>query len=802
MTGVPAALLLAQAALLSRKKGQIRRAITLYSDAARYLEDCDTEPLCIHFLRQAIHLSSHCPPRMISPLFPGAECETDLRTGFAAVTDSVTHQLIRMLHACSASREATRLLLESMTVCTAQPPPRKYDVLQNHHYADAEFHQALIEDFRIVFNSSLSDDALNDLVLPFSFVRCVSFPCQRIEVAPDPAVSGTFSGDYPGLVYQVASFPYSIKPGAPSQAEIYISNPLAVPVLLSNIQLQMSNIHENSFDSKRIQVDVASQLNLNANESRVVPFTVVGTYPGEIVLSRVSYSFMGILPITEGLTLHSDMACGLDHPHAPFPIRIAEAAVLCLKVELLYSRESLLQGEHRRILANLANVGTEEINQILVLYDERSNVYLDSSDIDNYDPDLSGTASQTNQRNATLSARPIAIDKYNVSSSLRTGQSIQVPFLLYAPEDNTFKFQPSFLYRNSKDKSFKEVSESLTLPVEPLLGASALVKISYLGFPYSLEICLENSNSTYSAQLTDVSLLSPQQVMYPKEQQLHRSCLSMQRSRHILPLQVLKGALVAYSEHGVMRKSPGLHATEKEKHRPPIKSYYTHSLKTKRRSMFHASEAEVSIGWQTCSQARFGDCILRNNPLDASDSLSPAMATPASDIIIDKPSQEPVIVNPRQDGQFVIGPRGDCQRHYSRKDVMISIHCAENIRNDFSAGPLVIPASFTMQNLSPTRTVHVTLQFFPGSNVEFRIPTYLGPLTRHFLLDPLQAKTVKVKLFLPHFGQYKLAGWSAVVEVLDPQFEAHVFQCCDKYTVALEDDMERSVIVSPRELDT
>ncbi|KIM32672.1 hypothetical protein M408DRAFT_184959 [Serendipita vermifera MAFF 305830] len=460
------ALLIGQAAYLSRLKGSRRTSSLWYVMAAHRLEKCGIKALTAYFLREAHTLYKTSIPKALSPSYAEAEqWPKDRRrkileeTAFPVVLTNIEHSLGRIQYSSGDTESAVRLFLGllqySLQMDSAATDPIIID----------DFRQAL-EHLESTHNAG---DLPEDLMLPIQF--CVASD-SKIRLRNHMNDIDTGNPVWEGLETRWSSSrekgkgtlqQASAEVGQPFWVDIVVQNPIEAEVVLREFSLRFSPPAEGTSEATPNTLavsEILEEVHLLPKERRLVSVGITPLVTGPLGISTAQYSFISKLPVTESLAipgkrLNETSAQRQDVAYAPpkpLTVSVKQGGSI-LDVELLDDHEEadhdfydeddiiLLQGEIRRVFMRITNRGVGEVDRIWLTMDESVSVWVDENDgVDSKNGFVLAAEKGPGDiafANNMHKVAPISLslEKFHGSSSLSAGGSFDIPLLIHVPDE-------------------------------------------------------------------------------------------------------------------------------------------------------------------------------------------------------------------------------------------------------------------------------------------------------------------------------------------------------------------------------
>ncbi|KAG6832288.1 hypothetical protein H0H92_003521 [Tricholoma furcatifolium] len=530
----PSALLLAHAALLSSRKKANRRASLWYLSAANRLEKCgivrayelndvDTiqadmrpqKPLTMFFLRRTHELYNNRPVKSLSPSFWESEGQSPLQVyGIDGIMSGIEHPLGRLLYTTGDVAGAVRYFLGLLRGSSGKAPPSlSWSNLEGNKLPGAD--KLYLDDFRVAYAhfkaTSPESKQLADLKLPFTF--CLP---QQTHLRLTGDVQGGTSSVWETRENQWKAFSKSLgyKDGLLAKhfwVDLALRNPLDTEVNLSNLTVivEESNATELSTTSF-VEVEVVDDVTLGAKESRIVSISIHVSRAASLVVSRVNYDFLSLLPSTESLAsrgrrLHDTVAQRQKPTYAPdINIKInVEDIDPKLLVDVVDEEHLILaQGERKELKLWLTNMGSKPIKEIWFVVGPEDELWIrQTEEADNSD---AAFAEVIHSCNSLVAGSP-----FRVAVELNAGENIEYPFELHAGSAGSQELNILIVYREDETAQFRSTRVTRSYRVQKIFAASTSAR-PHQSLDYMFLVQLELSSLISSdVNITQITCMSP-----------------------------------------------------------------------------------------------------------------------------------------------------------------------------------------------------------------------------------------------------------------------------------------------------
>ncbi|KLO17070.1 hypothetical protein SCHPADRAFT_959188 [Schizopora paradoxa] len=817
----PSAIMLSHAGLLSARKGLKRRAAMLYVIAARRLEKCGIKPLTLHFLRRAQKLLVRDSKESLSPLFPDAECKDLAKVEwFDVIFPSIEHALGELMYTTGETEKAMRYFLgllkgsnhnvtsESQVADTAQE--------------DANFDKIYLEDFRVAFQHFMAkndkEHIISDLKLPFTFSR----PSEcRVRLRDERGAS-----DLPAWQEREETwrtFWRSKGKGSLEAAnyafvedlfwiDVVLSNPLAVDVTLTNVTFEV----ESAAGSPEVEIQAIDEITLFARDTRTFTIAAKSLKPATLTIPRLSYSFLGLLPASESLSvrgrrLQETALQRQSKQYAADILMTVRVQDKTQRLEACFVEDDLQfawEGELIKFSLRLENTGTTPLQEIWLVSGPDDHLWLDSSRDSASENSLQWNGSSQWSNTIRFSdPLPVPIERLLGSTSIDVSQSITVPLCFHAVRSGDQQLRILVVYRESDTGSFKMTSVKQSIFVKPLLKASAVAKPSISGgCEFTLDVNVQNTSSA-SVHISKLSTMSPSWQFellssFPSEP-LHANqftdvllgskrwtsgtnpCITSEyaaeRIRGVLTGQpipstyppdidvVCNHMLAGDSDEDDLKSMRPLLSFSRRNHvleylrtmYPLIPTFAYPNIFP----LFHPNSADVLISWSIPSSDRTGHILLSGLKLGAEH----AALQDTIDTVRDAKKKRIAFAETHQDREDMLTSIEESEWNAEMSPLVLRTTCPQNVDHDFTTGPCTVPVDFTLRNYSASHGVRFLLRLSCPEVIVpsgYLAPSYSGRKTMRGTLKPSETIQVSAKMWAARPGLYFVDCWQVETEVL------------------------------------
>ncbi|KDQ63410.1 hypothetical protein JAAARDRAFT_169218 [Jaapia argillacea MUCL 33604] len=849
-----AALLLAHAALLSARKAARRRAALWYLFAANRLEKCGIKPLTMYFLRRALDLYKARPSKGLSPSFWDSDNQSPVEAeGFDAVLPGIEHALGRLLYTTGDIERAVRLfssLLRRSSTCYVSIAPSL--MTNGNNSTDAKqlgTDKVYLEDFRVAFKHFLATSGdpgkLADLKLPFSLCRArqtrIRLPryesdgqksvwedreltwrafwksrgSERLEQCGKASVDGTVTHQLPPLPRFRGSRRLEV-----FWVDLVLENPLDVELTLTNLTITVHDAKSSNTDSSSdfVEVEVLDEIVLNPRESRTIPISVKCRQPISLVLSHLSYQFLGLLSATERLSyrgprLHETAIQRQSKTYAPdiaVTVDVEEASQRLRASFVEDGRLVLCQGELKRLKLWLSNTGTRSIEDLWLVVGPDDAIWVESDQDIQSDP-LPSKPSRAEVLHSKNSISPRQPYNIHLSAGLQSGDSRELSIVLHADRDEQ-DLCLLFVYREGEGSSFRSTRVAQHYEVQPLFEIVTRSRPSRSSdFSYLVDVELDAASSCPDLSLTQVTTLSPSWTCSP----LFEETLGFIHPRQTTRLSFRAdrwdnaGSKALETLQFVSQKlSDVLHGREVDQSLPPsLEVSCNHIAKNSQpRSIHHPSilpfircgrrnlvarhiacnhphipvsthpyifplynpsALDFLFFWEIPSQRRSGHVLVSGITLGVGHSALKEIIEDAETAKI----KRSMYAETRREKLELLEAVRASEWNAEMNPVVVTISEGETLEHDFCEGPCSTTVSFTLRNYSHTNTARVVLRLRADSTTIYPpysnllSPQYAGRLSHRGTLLPAQQLTFQAKMSISRPGTYGLGGWRVETEV-------------------------------------
>ncbi|KAG8986225.1 hypothetical protein FRB93_005483 [Tulasnella sp. JGI-2019a] len=536
----PMALLIAQAASMSLRKGAFRISAMWYIFAANRMERSGVKALTMYFLRQARELYLRNPDKQLSPSFGDIEGLRDPTTVLSGILPSIEHALGRLLYTTGDVASAVKLFLGLLrgSVFVAGIP--------------ADIDKVLLEDFRIAYQhlqqkGSLPLENGTGTILKLPVPICQASLTRRrfatlSSQGGDPVDSDVATGqaledlEERWQTFWRASSSYnkealeksnSAEVGEKFWVDVVLRNPLDTEISLKDVTIRVKEvgvINCNHADAPEgIEMEMKKEISLAAKELQTFSFFIRASRVVSLELTSISFNFLGLLPMEETLGVRgrrlNDTAAQRETPAYASDVLMridVRKSGGRLHAELSSSADHpatvLGVGEIKELTVRITNAGSTVVRDLWAVFGESENtglVWLDTGDPDS---DEDGLPSLITTPNSLLAPLPshVPLERMH-GSELGPDQSFDLPLYVQAHVAKPFDVAILFVFRQDFGSStFFTTFLRTTIKVEPVLDVVAGVRpLPPQSLGYTLALDIENVGSLGDIHITQVSTISP-----------------------------------------------------------------------------------------------------------------------------------------------------------------------------------------------------------------------------------------------------------------------------------------------------
>ncbi|TEB39007.1 hypothetical protein FA13DRAFT_1724958 [Coprinellus micaceus] len=523
----PAALLLAQAALLSSIRTKAyRRAAYWYVTAANRLEKCGIKPLTIYFLRKAHELYQIRPSKELSPSFWDSEGKSESQTEeFVDIRSGVEYPLARLLYTTGEVSEAVRMFLAILRGSSYLITSPQLDTLalglEEPGFTSED--KLFLDDFRVSFTHLQSTEPdqiqLLDLKMPIKF----SQP-QRCKMRFPGESQFSRSTIWESREEEWKTFQrLSGNPQVPAPArkvcanellwvDLVLTNPLVAEVNLSNVTLVVDRSNGDASEELTVDIEIIQEVIMSPKETRIIPVSLKSNCPASLIISSVKFDFLSLFTITEplasrGRRLHNTHAQRITPTYAPdVPLKV-DVAPASNKLTPTFVDDGelvLKQGETCELKLWVLNSGTSPVKELWVVTGDEQEVWLgvEKEDVT--------TSSKTEILRSSNSLRPPRPQKVPLAEPLNPEEGIAVSLLLHGGKVGSHDLLLLFTYRESDSSPFQSAKLGRSFEVHPLLDVAVSVHPS-CSRDHSFLVTVQATSISRSSliDITQVSAISP-----------------------------------------------------------------------------------------------------------------------------------------------------------------------------------------------------------------------------------------------------------------------------------------------------
>ncbi|KIO33692.1 hypothetical protein M407DRAFT_231895, partial [Tulasnella calospora MUT 4182] len=611
----PFGLLIAQAALMSLRKGFRRVAAMWYIFAANRLEKCGVKPLTMYLLKRAHEVYLLPPEKSLSPSFEDAEGKHHHPVSFDALLPSIEHSLGRMKYTTGDVAGAVKLFLGLL----------KGSVVVQGVPGDGD--KVLLEDYRLAYEHLISTTSesppLGEFSLPVSISQASRtrrrFAALHSREGDPVDLSERTQGTLEELEERWRTFwrttPNNNKErleksgsgevGEKLWIDIVVKNPLDTELTLSDATILVKEVGQSEGGDEipeGVEIEVVPEISLGSKERRTVSFSICSSRVISLEVTHFSFKFISLMPVRESLgirgrrlndtvTQQREVAYASD---VYMRIDVNQSGGR-LKVRVPRLPSSLGLGELRNLSILVTNTGTTDITELWAVLGDSANggcilsaidsieqtgkiLIVNSLGVRAHKKSVEHPPSVISSNNCLLSPEPIRIplDQVHSSASLRPGESFELPLLIQAHQLAPFELATLLVFRQDASTSiFYSCLVQHLIDVEPVVDILVGVRpqqgkdASYL---ISLEI--ENVGGASDIQVSNVVAVSPSWVWNSEERDLNqlssipeKQILRRLESINLSPDSPLQTASFEYL---LQKIDDVLQGRSIEKERPPL----------------------------------------------------------------------------------------------------------------------------------------------------------------------------------------------------------------------------------------
>ncbi|KAG9314249.1 ER-golgi trafficking TRAPP I complex 85 kDa subunit-domain-containing protein [Chiua virens] len=521
----PAALLLAHAAFLSVQKKAKRRAALWYLFAANQLEKCGIKPLTMFFLRKAHELFSNQPQKLLSPSFWDSEGHrSSQRIGFDAVLSGIEHPLGRLLYTTGDTKGAVKFFLGQLRWSTASSPPHAKIDPDADESKEANLDKVLLEDFRVAFShlKSISTRTVDfrDLKLPITLVS----PASSYTRLPRDSTSGDqaewerreeiWTTFWRTRGKETLEKSGRAAVGEPFWVDVALQNPFDTEVILTDLVLVVEGRDKDTlWINEHVTIEHIQEVVLHSKESRMVSIAVKASQAVSLTIPSITYNFLGLLPARETLARRGRRL--QDTPQQRQTVSYAPDILIRIDVEeasqeLAVSFEDngllvLNEGEHRKMKVWMTNAGHKSIGELWLVSGQEDQMWLQSGAHESLSV-VAGSTETLNTGNKLSSWSPNAIP---IDKELLSSDSTFVTLTWRPCHIGSQQLCLLFIYRETGGRAFHCTRVTRTYHVDPSLGLSATSSPnSSIDHAFYVNLGIFNTSSQ-SLRVSQVTAISP-----------------------------------------------------------------------------------------------------------------------------------------------------------------------------------------------------------------------------------------------------------------------------------------------------
>ncbi|EJD55548.1 hypothetical protein AURDEDRAFT_155791 [Auricularia subglabra TFB-10046 SS5] len=804
-----AAVLLAHAALIAARQGGLRRASMWYGDAARRMEKSGIKPLAIYFLRQADDLLRVKSPRMLSESFEqvaGHEVQ-----GFPALGLRVEHSLARLLYATGDIEASVRLFASLFRPYT--------DKKATHLFEEGTGHaQGIIDDFRVAFEHVHSTGAVHLLealrpAISFALPKATKL---RFERAARPGDGTQEQWDQLDNIWSKRAKANELgRLNSRSQADVDESfwvdlallNPLAVEVTLSSVTVA---VEQPVGGGKPPTVEIIDEIILEPKERRTVSLRITAHHSSPLKITRLSYSFLSLLPMSESLArrgrrLHDTPAQRQQPTYAPDVLLSVDIGGELPRLDVTWGDRDVWQllakGELRRSVLHVRNSGTREVSDIWLTRSAECPVISAGQEKVVDDADV---VSSENTLSPPAPVR-IPLDLLHGSESLAPGDTCEVPLVVLAPDLGRQDICLLITFREGSSAPICLTRVHRRFDVLPILDAQVSARPRPNGDgSFLVGLDLENQGMD-AVDITRMTLLSPSwSCSLLSDHAFPDQPLAVSQTARITfearPWVDGKGGYetltyVTQAIDGVLngqpagkqpppsldvrlsrihKRDPALQAASVQTVAEAIRRRVSERLLSTQFAhipldthpfvfpLYYPRSVDVVIHWSIPAEQRNGMLVLSNQlALGAAHGMLNATIERAES---GKARRTMYAETQRAQVELISAVR-NCEWNAEMNPLFVTV-AAESTTHDFAQGACVAPVTFTVHNYSSTNPARFVLRLNVSQISATRKPAlFVGQLAHRGTLQPHGRSVISAKVWLPNSGQYSIAGWRLETEV-------------------------------------
>ncbi|KIY45752.1 hypothetical protein FISHEDRAFT_66805 [Fistulina hepatica ATCC 64428] len=804
---VPAALLLAHAALLSERKLARRRSALWYVSAAQRLEKCGARPLTMYFLRRAHALCSVPAQMSLSPLFWESEkCSPQDVSTNNIIMDGIRHPLGRLLYKTGDIAQAVKYFLQLLHGTSAGSIWSSSTAQGNESEEPPDSDKLYLEDFRVTYLHMVTNAAEQiesaDFKLPFQFCQVeetrFQFPRDDFNVR---------ASKWQEREELWTDFRRS--QGHKEQTfwiDLVLRNPLNTDVTLSNVTVRVreSNSDDASSSKAIVEVGIIDQIILGPKDSCTIPISVKAIQPGTFIFTHVTYDFLQLLPCTESLSsrgkrLHDTPVQRQKPNYAPDIMQTVEVADADHSLSAIFIDDcppTLIQGEMQRMTLHVTNSGRMNVGEVWLVAGADDVFWVDV-DSSNLTSDIEYSREVLHFNNSIFPKSPLRLTFANGSSSLSPNESLDIPLVLVAHGAGNQDLSLLLTYRETDTGPFHSSYVTCYYEVQSALYCQAHTRPSWsTDHLFLADLELENT-SKLDVQVTQVSSISPSSVATPLVQHDFSTTIAPnQVSRFFFgvdPWESQSGC--RETNEFVTRKLRSLLLGEEVdvSEPPPIDilcshvaearasfapSIVRHLLETERRNLA-AQSVKIShplipsrihrsifpiynprcidflFFWRIPSTQRSGYLLVSDLLIGASHSMLSGIIDEAESGKV----KRSMYAETQRERLEVLDTVRTSPWNAEMNPLVLSVQKSVQLEHSFARGALRLPVSFTVRNFSLTHACRRDCR-------HFQAPSYCGRITFRGSLEPGQLATVRPSLWITRPGVYGLGGWQIETTVL------------------------------------
>lgn len=821
----PFALLLAQAALFSLRKGARRRAAMWFVFAAHRLEKCGVKSLTAYFLRRAHQLYQSRPAKNLSPSFEDSLLRKDIEW-FDAILPSVEYSLGRLTYSSGDTKGALQYFIKLLKGTA-------YNAGE-HDLTDSVY----IGDFKVAFEHLKSTVGTKSLDLTPPFKLSQSKECKvRLEQDQSNLTSPVWEsleqawGDFwktRGKERLDSGRKASI--GERFYVDVTLVNPFDVAIPLSAITLEI----DTTIESSAVDKEILDEITLHPRETRVISLYITCHSSGMVKFTHLTYNFLSLSPISESLAvsgprLHQTIAQRRGVMYGPETFPVIQIQEDRRRLELSMNRIStslfrkfvLGTGECADLKITFRNAGPGDIDDIWILHSPSLWVDVEQKGSGFVQTHDTVEVLQSDNTLVDLTPSAIPLERYLGSPQLKEGESLEAPCVIHASQKDSQDLFILAIFRQRNQHHFFSSKLHQTFQVQPVIECGVVARPSHRP-DISYEVLLEVRNLSEKLDLTipQVTCASPNwQCVSEGPNMLHTMsplpALQFGRAFFLVkPSEENNEKSLMVDDMVIDRLGNALLGKQNDSSPfPALDISFSHFSKSEERLSAHTSGHLDLLhhAWRTCSndkalaQARvlFPKNFHKLLPLWHSRMLNiviyweipeenrrgfvavPGIALGACSAPLDELIQtsdasskkRSIYAETSRERTAIQSVIQSLDWNAEMNPLVIQVSTeSPRVTHDFSKGECTITVSFVIRNFSLTNYARFTLRLPSHSNTKPSqtrnlAPCYMGALTRRGTVEPRETVTVQARIWATRPGIYDLDEWKLETEVGGKQLE-------------------------------